>query len=164
MTALSEERLLGASVDEQELFDAIVAHEHNEEATIAEYERLAATADSQAVAYVVGLIVEDERRHHRILTELANTVRAEATMEAGGPTIPAVDVRRTDTELRESTKRFLAVERRDHAELKRLARRIRANSEGAVASMVIDLLVSDTRRHIALLRHLRRLGRRSWRR
>jgi len=32
-----------------------------------------------------------------------------------------------------------------------------------VAAMVIDLLVSDTRRHIGLLRHLSRLSRRSWR-
>lgn len=163
MKTQTEERLLGASVAEQELFDAIVAHERSEEATIADYENLAATTDSMAVAYVMGLIVEDERRHHRILMELANTVRAEATMEERGRVIPTVDVKSSDAALLESTRRFLAVERRDHAELKRLARRVRANSESPLAVMMVDLLLSDTRRHIKLLHHLRRMVRRSWR-
>ncbi|MHB8221167.1 MAG: ferritin family protein [Acidimicrobiales bacterium] len=161
MMALSDERLLGASVAEQELFDAIVAHERSEEETISDYESLAATTSSQAVAYVLGLIVEDERRHHRILTELANTVRSEATMVERGRTVPTLDARGSDTALKESTRRFMEMERRDHSELKRLARRIRANSESPLAVLVVDMLVSDTRRHIKLLRRLRRLVRKS---
>jgi rubrerythrin len=161
MVDTSDSRLIGASVWEQELFDALLAHEHGEEEVLTAYEALAKETSSETVRYLISLIVEDERRHHRILVELANTVRAEATLEKRGTQVPYLDVRRGDTALLEATRRFLAVERKDRAELKHLSRKLRAGSDGSLSVFVVDLLRSDTDRHIKVLRFIENVVRRS---
>jgi hypothetical protein len=49
-----------------------------------------------AVRYLVDLILEDERRHHRVLRELSNHVRAVATFEERDPRVPALDIKASD--------------------------------------------------------------------
>lgn len=161
MVALADERLVGASVTEQETFEALVAHERDEEEVIAGYESLAAETPSEAVRYLIKLIVEDERRHHRVLEQLANTVRFQATLDDRGAHLPYLDVHRgRDRALLEETRRFLAIERRDRAQLKHLAKSIRG-SGGELEAFVVDLLRSDTERHVAILRFIEHLVRRS---
>jgi rubrerythrin len=161
MVSTPDNQLVGASVSEQELFDALLAHEADEQEVIAAYEAWASDAPSATVRYLVGLILDDERRHHRVLRELANTVRATSTLEETGPRLPYLDVRRgRDKVLLEQTRRFLAVERKDRAGLERLARQARRlGSE--LDAFVVGLLRADTERHIAILRFIEHLVRHS---
>ncbi|MHB1787752.1 MAG: hypothetical protein ACYCS7_16775, partial [Acidimicrobiales bacterium] len=62
MGRVSENRLAGASVWQQELFDTLLAHERDEEEVIAAYEAVAQETSSNAVRYLVHLIVDDEKR------------------------------------------------------------------------------------------------------
>ncbi len=156
----TEERQRGASEWEQELYSALRAHEREEEDVIAAYSELAKTSPSATVRYLVSIIVEDERRHHRMLDELANTIRSDATLEEGGPRVPYFDVRFADKSLLEATRRFIALERRDREELHRLSRRLDAMGS-EVDAFVLELLVSDTDRHLRILRFLERITRRS---
>lgn len=161
MVVLADERLIGASVIEQETFEALVAHERDEEEVIASYESLAAETSSEAVRYLVGLIVEDERRHHQVLEQLTNTIRFQATLDDSGIHLPYLDVHRArDRALLGQTRRFLAVERKDRAQLKHLAKSLRV-SGGELEAFVVDLLRSDTERHVAILRFIEHLVRRS---
>ncbi len=160
MVGISANRLAGASVTEQELFDSLLAHERDEREVISAYEVLASEASSETVRYLVGLILEDERRHHRILDELANTIRAQATFEERGARLPYLDVQRDrDRSLLEQTRRFLAIERKDRAELKRLERRTR-DVGGEFDAFIVKLMGADTERHIAILRFIEHLIRR----
>jgi hypothetical protein len=154
------EVLIGASVSDQSLFDALRAHERSEGAVIREYEDFARRTGSELVRYLIGIIVDDERRHHRFLEELANSVRTSATFEERGPRLPFFDVSHDDPELRETTKRFLDVERRDRAELKQLARSVR-DAGNELDAFVVSLMRDDTERHIAMLRFIERLSRSS---
>jgi rubrerythrin len=88
MNAVSDDHLVGATIWQQELFDVIVAHERDEAEVISAYEVFAEEAPSDAVRYLVRLILDDEKRHHRVLSELANTIRADATFEERGARIP----------------------------------------------------------------------------
>ena len=139
MNAVSDDHLVGATVRQQEFFDVLVAHER----VISAYEGFAEEAPSDAVRYLVRLILDDEKRHHRVLSELANTIRADATFEERGARIPYLDVHRRDDSLLKETERFLALERKDRAELKHLARKVRTVG-GALDAFVVDLLLSDT--------------------
>jgi hypothetical protein len=51
------------------------------------------------------------------------------------------------------TKRLLASEKKDRAELRRLRRRLRSYS-GTIWPLLIDLMRSDTQKHIHILRYL----------
>lgn len=152
--------LLGASVSEKSLFDAVRAHERSEAAVIGEYEAFARRTSSELVRYLVTIIVDDEHRHHRYLEELANSVRASATFEERGPRMPYFDVSHDDPDLRATTKRFLEVERQDRAELKRLARSVR-DGGNELDAFIVNLMRDDTERHIAMLRFIDRLARSS---
>jgi hypothetical protein len=154
MNAVSDDHLVGATVRQQELFDVLVAHERNEEEVISAYEGFAEKATSDAVRYLVRLILDDEKRHHRVLSELANTIRADATFEERGARVPYLDVHRRDDSLLEETERFLALERKDRVELKHLARKERTVG-GALDAFVVDLLQSDTERHIRILHFIK---------
>lgn len=85
MTVAADTRLTGASVLEQEAFDALIAHERDEADVIAAYETFAKDTDSKVVRFLIELIVEDERRHHQVIHQLANTIRAQATFEDINP-------------------------------------------------------------------------------
>lgn len=161
MISVSDDRLVGASPSEQELFELLFAHIRDEQGVIAAYETLATETASETVRYLVRLILDDERRHHRIFEELVNALRAEATLEERAPRLPSLDVHRgRDRDLLEQTRRFLAVEREDLARLKGLARK-RRDLGGEFDVFVVNLLRSDTERHIAILRFIEHLVRRS---
>ncbi len=112
MNAVSDDHLVGATIWQQELFDVLLVHERDEEEVISAYEVFAEEAPSDAVRYLVRLILDDEKRHHRVLSELANAIRADATFEQRGVRIPYLDVHRRDDSLLEETERFLALERK----------------------------------------------------
>jgi rubrerythrin len=161
MSVTADNRLAGASVSEQEAFDALIAHERDEEDVIAAYEVFAKQAESDVVRFLIELIVEDERRHHRVLAKLANTIRAQATFEDTEPRLPYFDVHRErDKGVLDATRRFLAVERKDRAHLRDLAKTVEACG-GEVDAFVVDLIRMDTERHIAILKFIQRLVRRS---
>lgn len=155
MGRVPDNHLAGASVWQQELFDSFLAHERDEEEVIAAYEVFAEEASSNTVRYLLRLILDDEKRHHQVLSELTNKVRAEVTLEERGARIPYLDLHRSDQALLEATDRFLAIERKDRAELKRLARKIRADAGADFDAFVVDLLRSDTERHIRILRFVK---------
>jgi Arc/MetJ-type ribon-helix-helix transcriptional regulator len=154
MIAVSDDHLVGATIWQQELFDLLLAHERDEEEVISAYEAFAEEAHSDAVRYLVRLILDDEKRHHRVLSELANTIRADATFEKRGARVPHLDVHHRDDSLLQETDRFLALELKDRAELKHLARKVRTVG-GALDAFVVELLQSDTERHIRILHFIK---------
>lgn len=160
MVDATHERLIGASEMDQRLFDAIGAHEHDEQAVIEAYSAFVERTHSEAVRYLINLIVEDEKRHHRVLVEVANTIRAEVTFEERGSRIPSVDVHRGDTELLKVTRQFLDVERRDREELRALCREV-DHSGVPLESFLLRLVLEDEDRHVRILRFIERLIRRS---
>ena len=70
--ALRGLRMTGASVDTRDLVELIVRHGKEEGELLATYEQLVDSSDNETAAYVIGMILEDERRHHRLLAEVAN--------------------------------------------------------------------------------------------
>lgn len=160
MAFVSENDLVGASVFDRKLYDALLAHARDEEEVIAAYEAFVEDAPSDSVRYLVKLILDDEHRHHRILAELANEVRAETSLEEHGDRVPYLDVHHDDAALLETTRRFLALERKDRVELKHLAHVV-SEAGGELDAFLVDLLRADTERHIRILRFIERLVRRS---
>lgn len=161
MAITTDHKLAGASVLEQEAFDALVAHERDEAEIIAAYETFAKDTESDVVQFLVELIVEDEHRHHRVIGQLANTIRAQATFEDVNPRVPYLDVHRhRDQQLLAATRMFLDIERKDRHHLKDLAKSVE-QSAGEVDAFVVDLMRMDTERHIAILKFIEHLIKRS---
>ena len=160
MVDATHERLIGATEWDQHLFDRLGQHEQDEKDAIQAYADFAEQTGSQTVKYLINMIVDDERKHHRVLAELANTIRAEVTFEERGSRLPYLDVHRGDRTLLDATRRFLEVERRDRAEMRGLAKEVdRTGNE--LDSFLIKMILDDTDRHIRILRFIERLAKHS---
>ena len=117
--------LVGASAWEAELFAHLTAHEHNERGLLEEYQRAADASRSDAFQYLVGLIVEDEIRHHRVFGELASALRSEAELRSDDPIVPRADHWGPDpVEVVRLTEALLERERDDARELRHLAEQL----------------------------------------
>jgi hypothetical protein len=160
MTATFDEaikglRATGASVSTHEVVEAIERHGQEEGQLLDRYRRFAEEAESPVARYLVNMILDDERRHHRVLGELANTL---AWGRVDGPVgvVPVhPETPSVEADLRAETKALLAHERKDRAELRRLRRQLRS-WETPLWTLLIDMMVADTDKHIEMLRFVLR--------
>jgi hypothetical protein len=143
---------VGASVWEREMFDHLTTHGRREGAMLEEYARAASATGSKALAYVVGLLIDDERRHHQHFAELAASLKSEAELAPEGPAIPRLDFHRVERDdVLEVTRRLLAEERADLAALKLLRRQLRDVEDTTLWALLVDMMQRDTEKHVAIL-------------
>jgi len=147
-------RSTGASVEEQELVDMLTAHAGHEEALLDSCERLAQKTASPAARYLMKLICEDERRHHRLLAELANAIAWESNPDTPARSVPDITPK-SDGELMRQTRALLKVELLDRAELRRLKKRFRPYRDTTLWSLLVDVMLCDTEKHVLILRFMR---------
>jgi hypothetical protein len=151
-TTTTQQTLVGASVWEQDLYDHLTGHVEKERESLMAYADAATETESKAFAYVVGLLIEDERRHHQLFTSLAETLRTEAEMRGGEPPVPYLDFNRTDRQrIRQLTRALLDNEESDARELKRLHHVLRDFKDTTLWDLIVGLMRRDTDKHIAML-------------
>lgn len=144
---------LRASVWERKMFDHLVNHTRREGAMLAEYVEAAEGTDSKAFAYLINLLMEDERRHHRFFNDLASSLKTDSELSGEEPVIPWLDLDRIErTELVRMTKELLDHERSDAAELRRLRKELRDVEDTTLWSLLVDIMERDTDKHIAILK------------
>lgn len=143
---------ISASTWERELFEMLMNHMELERESLEEYRRAAAETRSKAFAYVVGLLIEDEKRHHELFRALAQTVRSEAELMPGSPVIPNMDFDSVDSEkVRRVSLELLRNEDEDAKELRRLHDHLQEVQHTTLWDLVVGLMRRDTDKHIAML-------------
>jgi len=150
-------RIIGASVWEQQLFDYVEDHVQTEAAILDEYQRLAEDqSGSPAFRYLARLILDDERRHHQMFEDLAESVRQMAEMRLEDEPIPPLHGLRADRErIRAVTERLLATEHADAKELKQFEKRLREVRDTTLWALLVELMQADTAKHIKILSFIR---------
>ena len=144
--------IAGASVWEQALYDHLRNHVEREVDTLQTYEHLAETTDSPAFAYVARLILEDERRHHQLLRDLAESIRIDASLSDEPTPIPDLGRFGADREeIIEATKRLLEIEREDNRELDRLAGELKDVKDTTLWELIVRMLQADNMKHRRIL-------------
>ena len=105
--------LVGASVWEQHFYEHLLSHAAAEQEALQAYARLADSTASPAFAFLARLILEDEQRHHKLLSDLAETLRITSTFSEETPPVPPLVPFGPDREMiLAETKRLLALEQR----------------------------------------------------
>lgn len=152
--------LIGASVFEQELYDHLTAHLAGEGEALQAYESLAERTESEAFAYLARLILDDERRHHRMLADLAETIRVSSEMAPGTPPIPYLDLHKDREAILEATDVLLAVEEEDERELKRLTKELADFKDTSLWPLVLEIMRADNAKHRMILTFVRKHAKR----
>jgi hypothetical protein len=140
-----------ASATDRDLVALLQRHGADEGEILAEYERFATSAGSPIARYLVGLIIEDERRHHRVLEEIANSV-AWSGFEPDEPvdTLPSLD-RHASPGLWTHTRRLLDFERQDARALQALRKKLKDYADATAWRLLVDTMLLDTRKHQLIL-------------
>jgi hypothetical protein len=143
---------IGWTVAETELFSHLSGHAAREGAILEEYAQAATATQSKALAYLVGILMEDERRHHRWFAELASSLESDASFSGTEPAVPRMDFHRADrVAVRGVTDRLLDHEKADAKELNRLQRELHDVSGTTLWGLLVELMQRDTDKHIAVL-------------
>jgi hypothetical protein len=148
----SPKSTFGWTVAETELFSHLSGHAAREGAILDEYAQAATTTQSKALAYLVEILMEDERRHHRWFAELASSLEADASFNGAEPAVPTMDFHRADrVAVRNVTDRLLDHEKADEKELHRLQQELSNVNGTALWGLLVELMQRDTDKHIAVL-------------
>ena len=157
MIDMTNESSAGPSATDRALFAHLNSHIAAERGLLEENSDIADRTESRAFHYLVNLLIEDEIRHHRIFSELAESVETIALMKAEEPAVPFIDFVRADREaVLEATERLLKHENEDAGELKRLQRELRNTKDESLKGLLVELMQRDTQKHIAILQFVRK--------
>jgi hypothetical protein len=137
---------------ETELFSHLSGHAAREGEILEEYVQAVEATQSKALAYLIEILMEDERRHHRWFAELASSLEADASFSGAEPAVPRMDFHRADrVAVRDVTARLLEHEMADEKELNRLQRELKDVSGTTLWGLLVELMQRDTEKHIAVL-------------
>ena len=143
---------IGWSLAETELFSHLSGHAARERVILDEYAQAATATQSKALAYLIGILMEDEVRHHRWFAELASSLEGDASFSGAEPAVPYMDFHRADrVAVRNVTDRLLEHEKADEKELNRLQRELRDVSGTTLWGLLVEVMQRDTDKHIAVL-------------
>lgn len=150
-------RATGASVTVRALVELLAKHGSEEGRILNEYERLAATTSDPAARYLIDLVLQDERRHHRMLVEVA-TAMAWDTLGSTETSVPPLGWH-LDEDLLDASRRMRRYEEQDRRELQALRKKLRPFEETTVWALIVDLMLLDTQKHAKILKFLERHAR-----
>ena len=156
--ALEGLRATGASATIRTLVELLAKHGSEEGRILAEYERTAASVTDPAARYLIDLILDDERRHHRVLVELA-TAMAWGTLEESASTVPPLGWH-LDAGIATAIAALRKYEEEDRRELEALRKKLRPFEDSTLWSLMVQMMILDTEKHATILKFLERNRRR----
>src|SRR5262249_1000733 len=152
-------KLVGASVWEEQLYEHLTSHEEKERGILVKYQEAASESKSAAFAYLANLIVADEIRHHQTFRDLASALKSEAELRPEEPVIPRLDVSKSNPQrVLELTQQLLESERADAKDLHRLAGQMKDIKDTTIWWLLVRLMEMDTAKHVEILEFVRRLA------
>jgi rubrerythrin len=149
--------LRGASVWESELYEHLTTHEQHEQQLLVEYQKAADASESPAFQYLTSLIVEDEKRHHRVFQHLASALKTDAEFLTEEPAVPRIGNWGPDLHrVMELTDQLVERERADARELRRLSDQLKDFRDTTMWSLLVKMMEMDTAKHIEILNFVKR--------
>ncbi len=147
----------GASIWERDLFMHLVDHARRESELLERYVEAATETGSEAFAYVVRLLANDEKRHHGQMADLARTLKAELELRSSDLAIPRPDFDKVDRQkILTLTRELLDNEKADAKALKKLRKDLSSAEDSTMWGMLVETMQVDTEKHLNLLRYVER--------
>ncbi|MFN0070079.1 MAG: hypothetical protein ACKVVP_01145 [Chloroflexota bacterium] len=140
------------------LLRALESHITAERESLSQYRQLKESTNDPVIELVMGLILEDEERHHALMRRIAVRFQDDLNWSHSPEALPVPSGDNDGAQVQELLGRFVASERAGIHELQDFARR----SEGLYGGLpteLLEMMALDSEKHEHLLRFLfRRLG------
>lgn len=152
--AAAENRHEQAAVGGERIIQTLELHGPREIDALQMYEALVESSDDAGISLLASAIIDDERRHHMLMTQMLAMARATLRPEEADADVPRL-THRTDPALRAAIDRLLELEREDADELRLLQRELRSIPESSMLPLLVEMMYLDTAKHIEILKVLR---------
>lgn len=140
---------------EEAVRQRIHAHIEGEMAILAPLKQMASTDDY--VGYLIGLILNDEQRHHQVLTEMENAIRSDIEWRDVSPRVPRLSAPEGDLDQTlHQVQLLLENEKRDVKALKQLKRKLGPVKDTSLLSLLVETMELDSKKHIHILEFITR--------
>lgn len=134
------------------LYEHLTEHVTTERTMLTRYLEVVEQSESKAFRFLIELLVEDEKRHHGLFEQWANVLKGILYGKVAEPQIPPMDFDKANSgAVLDGARELLANEKRDLAELKQLKRTIRDYRDTTLWSVLVEIMIRDTQKHIAIL-------------
>ena len=143
----------GLSVWERRLYEHLTTHVAIEAGAMDEHAKLE-NSSTGWVQFLLHIIGEDEARHHAIFERWASSVRAMGSLSEAADGIPFIRPIENADDVKTAARHLLEIERADERELKALHKEIRDVADTTLWSLLVDLMLLDTRKHQHILEFL----------
>ncbi len=139
----------------ERLLEELETHERSERDLLEDYRAAAKALPDSGVRFVMGLIVEDEDRHHRLMDAMARDLKSSVQwLHKDELPVIAPDPKAKANILAE-TERFLGVELESARQLKELKKEVKQLRNGLL-EVIVSGMEADTLKHIEMLKHVRK--------
>ncbi|HEX3247760.1 MAG TPA: ferritin family protein [Chloroflexota bacterium] len=139
------------------LLQAIEGHINAERSALTQYRDLAEKTKDPVVELIMGIVLEDEERHHSLLRRLAARLEDDLFWRHSAEALAAPSTTPEDPanseSIRESLRKFVASERRGVYELEDFAGRA-DGLYGGLPTELLEMMALDSQKHEHLLRFL----------
>jgi hypothetical protein len=137
------------------LLKAFESHITEERDVLALYRQLADSSKDPVVQLVMGIVLEDEERHHTLMHRIATRVKNDLEWSKTPGALPAGS-QSFDVDTYLSLLNFISSERAGIHQLESLATRL-DGLYGGLPTELLEMMVQDSKKHEHLLRFLFRL-------
>jgi hypothetical protein len=141
----------------ERLLQAVERHVEAEADALGQYEYLETASGDPVVALVMRLILDDEERHHTLLTRIASSLRDALNWTHSDDALPKgpTDARPAPAELAGIARALIDEEKTGAQALRKLARRER-DIGGGLDSLLLEMMAMDSDKHARLLQFVQR--------
>jgi len=134
----------------ERLLNHLEAHERSERDLLEDYRAAAEGLPDKGVRFVMGLILEDEERHHRLMNAMAQDVKSSLLWLGASPLPSITPTRESRDLLLTETVRFLEIEEQSADQLKELQKAVK-NLHAGLLEVIVAGMETDTHKHIDML-------------
>ena len=149
--------------NERDLLADLADHGDREIEALRAYRSLLDDVEDPAVRYLVEVVLDDERRHHRFIADMIEAIRQDVDFQDidfddGEPALPLVQRYPAQSTvgqvLRMHVEGLLEVEEADRDSLRQAMRDLAARGENSLLTVLVRLMLVDTEKHIAILNYI----------
>jgi len=150
------EALIGGTAWQQALYAHLRDHGETERELLDTYRRAAEESESAAFRYLVSTLLDDELRHHRTFTQMAETLRIEVDqLREEFPIPPLGHWGFEHRRIVELTEALLEQERRDASQLEQLSTDLQGVEDITMWHLLVEMMRADTAKHVRILEFIR---------
>ncbi|MGH2364471.1 MAG: hypothetical protein ACRDHX_07445 [Chloroflexota bacterium] len=140
----------------ERLLSRIEADEASELAGLGTYRRAAEDTSDEGVRFLMGLILEDEERHHRLLQAMAEDLRKSLEWTRAGNPLPDIAPKPSAVAvLTAQAERFIELEQQNLHDLRDLQKSVH-DLESGLLDLILVTMEDDTKKHIQILEFIKK--------